>query len=435
MTTIFIDRRKNPKGKNLPNKQRFFNKAKKEIKKAIKDSIKNKKIEDIGNDEKVIIPATDLEEPVFGNDFYSGKKYFVFPGNDRFEEGDIIEKSNDRSGQGQGKNKGSAEGGGEDDFVFVMNRDEFLEFFFEDLELPNLIRKDLKIIENYKLQREGFSNTGPVSNLDIVRSYKSSLGRRIALKRPKSDELDYYYEKLEEAKEKDDKEEVKRLELIIEEIERRAKTIPFIDNIDLRYRRYEYKPIYISSAVMFCLMDVSGSMTELKKDYAKRFFLLLYIFLQKFYKKVDIVFIRHTSEAKEVSEDEFFNSKETGGTVVSTALKLTKETIQQRYPSNSWNIYICQASDGDNYHDDNKEVVKYVNELLDIVQYYSYVQVDPDEERSVSFFSNGNKYSDPDNLFNILNEISKIRKNIQCKIVFRKNQIWEVFKELFKKEK
>lgn len=433
--TIFIDRRKNPKGKNLPNKQRFFNKAKKSIIKTIKDSIRNKKIEDIGNNEKVIIPASDLEEHIFGHDFSSGKKHYIFSGNDRFDEGDMIEKSNEGSGEGQGKNKASKEGNGEDNFVFVLNRDEFLEFFFEDLELPNLVRKNLKIIENYKLQREGFSNTGPISNLDIIKSYKSSLGRRIALKRPNSEELDEYYEKLKKAKEDNNEEEIKKLEIIIDEMERKIKIIPFISDIDLKYRRYEYKPIYISSAVMFCLMDVSGSMTELKKDYAKRFFLLLYIFLQKFYKKVDIVFIRHTNEAKEVTEEEFFNSKETGGTVVSTALELSKEIIQNKYPPNSWNIYICQASDGDNYNDDNQKVVQYVNELLDITQYYSYIQIDPDEERSNIFFKNGNRYSDPDNLFNVLNEISKSRKNIQCKIIFKKSQIWEVFRELFKKEK
>lgn len=435
MSTIFIDRRKNPSGKNFPNKQRFLKKASEAIKKTIRDSIKNKKIQDIGNNEKVVIPASDLEEYMFEHDFSTGKKHFVFPGNDRFDEGDVIEKSQSGSGGGKGS-KGSNEGEGEDNFVFVLNRDEFLEFFFEDLELPNMVRKNLNIIEKYKLQREGYSSTGPFCNLDIIKSYKSSLGRRIALKRPTENEIEEYRKMLQQAEEEGDEQKKIHYENLIKELEKKLKRIPFIDDIDLRYRRYEYKPNFISSAVMFCLMDVSGSMTEIRKDYAKRFFLLLYLFLQKFYKKVNIVFIRHTTNAKEVSEEEFFKSKESGGTVVSSALELALEIIEKRYDPSQWNIYICQASDGDNYEDDNIKVKELVNKLLDITQYYAYIQIDPDEERAMSMFNNGyNKYLNSENLFNILNEISKIRKNLQCKIIFRKNEIWEVFRELFKKEK
>ena len=116
----------------------------------------------------------------------------------------------------------------------------------------------------------------------------------------------------------------------------------------MRYRRFEPQPKPVAQAVMFCLMDVSGSMTEHMKDLAKRFFALLYLFLKRRYKHVDIVFIRHTHEAREVDEETFFYSPETGGTVVSTALEEMARIVDDRYPPDDWNIYAAQASDGDN---------------------------------------------------------------------------------------
>ena len=108
---------------------------------------------------------------------------------------------------------------------------------------------------------------------------------------------------------------------------------------------------------MFCLMDVSGSMDEERKDIAKRFFILLYLFLTRNYERIEVVFIRHHTIAKEVDEDEFFHSRESGGTVVSSALKLMQEIIRERYPLTEWNIYAAQASDGDNWDDDSSSAI------------------------------------------------------------------------------
>src|SRR5256885_5933521 len=129
-------------------------------------------------------------------------------------------------------------------------------------------------------------------------------------------------------------------------------TVAFLDPIDLRFRNRTRVPAPISQAVMFCVMDVSGSMDQDRKDLAKRFFILLYLFLTRHYEKIDIVFIRHHTQAAEVSEDEFFHSQESGGTVVSSALVLLDQIIRARYPSGDWNIYVAQASDGDNFGDD-----------------------------------------------------------------------------------
>ena len=129
--------------------------------------------------------------------------------------------------------------------------------------------------------------------------------------------------------------------------------MPFLDTNDLRYNLHVKRPVPTSQAVMFCLMDVSGSMDQQIKDMAKRFYLLLYMFLKRHYERTDIVFIRHHTVAKEVDEQEFFYSRETGGTVVSSALRLMKEVIDARYSPNEWNIYGAQASDGDNWNDDS----------------------------------------------------------------------------------
>ena len=183
------------------------------------------------------------------------------------------------------------------------------------------------------------------------------MARRISLKRPKLGELEALREEIEKAKARGADDEVERLTLLLEKSERRSKIIPFIDPLDVRYRRFERVPKPNTEAVMFCLMDVSGSMTEAMKDLAKRFFMLLHVFLIRRYRHVDVVFIRHTSTAEEVDEETFFYSRETGGTVVSTALEKMLEIARARYSTDRWNIYGAQASDGDNYGADSSRCV------------------------------------------------------------------------------
>src|SRR5262249_52632263 len=149
-----------------------------------------------------------------------------------------------------------------------------------------------------------------------------------------------------------------------------------IDPVDIRFNRFEPMPLPNSNAVMFCLMDVSGSMGEREKDLAKRFFVLLHLFLKRRYDRIDMVFIRHTHQAQEVDEDTFFHSTQSGGTVVSTALEEMRRIIQERYPSKDWNIYAAQASDGDNLTGDSDNCVHLLNdELMRLCQYYAYVEI------------------------------------------------------------
>ena len=167
----------------------------------------------------------------------------------------------------------------------------------------------------------------------------------------------------------------------VEALQRRVRRIPFLDPLDLRFRNRVRIPQPTAKAVMFCLMDVSGSMDEERKDIAKRFFILLYLFLMRHYEKTDVIFIRHHTQATEVSEAEFFEATETGGTVVSSALVLMHDIIQARYPGSDWNIYGAQASDGENWHNDSARCGELLlDKLLPVLRYFAYVQVAGDEQ-------------------------------------------------------
>ncbi|MGI9336011.1 MAG: YeaH/YhbH family protein, partial [Gammaproteobacteria bacterium] len=169
-----------------------------------------------------------------------------------------------------------------------------------------------------------------------------------------------------------------------ERLRRRLGAIPFIDTFDLRFNNRIQQPKPTTQAVMFCLMDVSGSMDEQRKELAKRFFILLYLFLTRSYERIDVVFIRHHVFAKEVEEEEFFYARETGGTVVSSALKLMSEICTDRYPTADWNIYAAQASDGENWGDDSsvcRELL--LEELMPRVQYFAYVEITPDSHQGL----------------------------------------------------
>lgn len=370
-----IDRRLNPSGKSLPNRQRFLRRAGKILREAVRNMSASRPIREIGEAGVVIIPARGIDEPSFhtGSD---GAHARVLPGNKEFIEGDRIAR---QGGSGSGKGKGSGAqagngGGGEDEFKVALSAEEFLNLFLEDLELPDLERRKLSLTESDGLRRAGYQRGGSPANLALTRTMRNALSRRMALKRPKPEEIETARRAVEDAQDEIE-EDVLRAEL--EALELRTKSIPYLDPIDIRYRRFEPSPRPIAQAVMFCVMDVSGSMTEHMKDVAKRFFMLLYVFLERRYKQVEVVFIRHTDEAKEVDEKTFFESRETGGTRVSAALEETLRIMEGRYPAADWNIYVAQASDGDNESGDNDKSITLMRDgILPLCQYYAYLEID-----------------------------------------------------------
>ena len=369
--SYIIDRRLNSKDKSAVNRQRFIKRYKKHIKKAVSDAVTQRSITDMERGEDISIPQNDISEPVFGHG-KGGVRKNVLPGNKEFIAGDKIRRPDGGGGTGAGAGSASDSGEGMDEFVFQITQDEFLEFMFEDLELPNLVRRQLAATETFKLVKAGISEEGTPNQLNVVRSMRSAYARRIALSGKKRRRRKEIINELETAEGSRSVALREELELL----ERKLAAIPFIDDFDLKYNIQKKQPQPSSKAVMFCLMDVSGSMDQRTKDIAKRFFILLYLFLQRNYEKTEVVFIRHHSTANEVDEEEFFYSRETGGTVVSSALKLTQEIIDERYPVSEWNIYGAQASDGDNWTNDSSICHDLLaNELLPLLQYYCYIEI------------------------------------------------------------
>ena len=426
MNMNIVDRRANPKGKSLSNRQRFLARARVEVKSAVQEALRKRKVADVGHGEKVAIPTRGISEPIFHHNRRTGRTDHVVPGNKEYLRGDEIPRPN--GGEGQGGREGSPDGSGEDAFEFTLTREEFLDMFFEDLELPDLVKKSLKDTTAVDLQRAGYTVTGTPSNLSVPRTMRNSMGRRIALRRPKLSDMEALRAKVEEARARGDDEETERLAKELERIERRSKIIPYIDPIDVRYRRFDRVPKPNTEAVMFCLMDVSGSMTEAMKDLAKRFFMLLHVFLTRRYRHVDIVFIRHTSTAEEVDEETFFYSRETGGTVVSTALEKMLEIARARYPTDRWNIYGAQASDGDNYGADSGRCVSLLgNDVLPLCQYFAYIEVGDGLGGSLTGLSRDS------DLWRAYNEVAPAHPHFAMRRVGDPAQIFSVFHELFAK--
>src|SRR5579864_1308118 len=370
-----VDRRLNPSGKNLANRQRFMRRAKSLIRKAVHESSASRSIKDADQAGEVALPAQGVHEPSFHRSATGGTRERLLPGNKQYIEGDTVPRP--QGGSGGGGSEGSPDGEGQDDFRFALSREEFIDLFLEDLELPDLVKRRVVDAEAVSWHRAGYSVSGSPANLALLRTVRNSLSRRIALKRPKPHEIQQLRDEIA-ALSPDGEEQARRLELE-EELARKLRRtglIPYIDPLDVRYRRFESQPKPVAQAVMFCLMDVSGSMTEHMKDLAKRFYVLLYIFLKRRYKHVDVVFIRHTHQAQEVDEDTFFHSPETGGTVVSTALEEMERIVRSRFRPSDWNIYAAQASDGDNMPSDTSKTIMLIcEEILPIAQYVAYLEV------------------------------------------------------------
>jgi len=429
----FIDRRLNPKDKSLGNRQRFLRRAREQIKQVVNQSIKDRKLTDIASGGDLAIPSKGIGEPRFVHSGEEGVRERVLPGNKEFMPGDRLPKP--KQGEGGAGKEGADDGDGEDEFVFTLSREEFLDLFFEDLALPDLIKTDLKELTSTSLRRAGFARTGNPANLDVARTMRNSLGRRIALKRPDSTVIEKLERQIEEQRAGADLEEQapKALRALQEELDiltRRQKIVAYIDPVDVRYRQREPVQVPNTRAVMFCLMDVSGSMGEREKDLAKRFFVLLHLFLKRRYEQIDVVFIRHTHEAQEVDEDTFFYNRQTGGTVVSSALTKMLEVQKARYPADSWNIYAAQASDGENFSGDSETCVRLLSEaVMPLCQYYAYVEIL--DEREYELFGNPDMGAQ---LWRAYKEVKSDWRNFAMKRIARPADIYPVFRELFEKQ-
>jgi uncharacterized sporulation protein YeaH/YhbH (DUF444 family) len=410
-----VDRRLNPGSKSLENRQRFLRRAKALVQGAVKKSSQDRDIKDVLEGGEVSIPLDGMNEPRFRRE--GGTRDMVLPGNKKFIEGDILP----RSGEGSGRGSDPGEGDGEDAFRFVLSRDEFVDLFLDDLELPDLAKRKLAEAESEGLRRAGYATSGSPANISVSRTVRLALARRVALRRPRPETIAEL-----EAEIADCGDEARRIELMAELAALKAKLrrIPFIDPIDIRYRRFETMPKPVAQAVMFCLMDVSGSMSEHMKDLAKRFYMLLYVFLTRRYRHVEIVFIRHTDRAEEVDEDTFFHGPASGGTLVSSALQAMHEIVRSRFRPADWNIYAAQASDGDNSGSDGAAVSRLLTEMiLPVSQFFAYLEVGE---------TGGSTFDMPDSsLWTLYQRLRADGVPLSMRKVSDRSEIFPVFHDLF----
>jgi len=413
-----IDRRLNGRNKSAVNRERFLRRYKDQIRKAVHGMIRDRSIQDMDQGGEINLPARDISEPTFRHGA-GGDREMVHPGNREFAKGDAIDRP--QGGEGQGGNE-PGEGEAVDQFTFSLSRAEFLNLFFEDLELPHLARNQLGEVSQKKWQRAGYTTTGSPSMLSISRTLKSSLARRVALSVKARAALEDAEERLAKALSAGaPADEIRTLEQDVEDCRERLARVPFLDDLDLRYRNRVSVSIPMARAVMFCLMDVSGSMDEGKKDLAKRFFTLLYLFLSRKYEHVDLVFIRHTDNAEEVDEQTFFYDPKSGGTIVLSALELMREIVEKRYPPTAWNVYAAQASDGDSFGADAGKSARFLAEhLLPASRYFAYIEIpDSQEARKSSLWA---EYE------------QKLEPHFVMRRICERGEIYPVFHDLFKKE-
>jgi uncharacterized sporulation protein YeaH/YhbH (DUF444 family) len=235
------------------------------------------------------------------------------------------------------------------------------------------------------MTRSGFSKDGIPPRLDLLKTFKQAIARRIATRE--------------------------------DDFEPR-----FLDELDLRYRHFVKKPYPIAQAHVFFLMDVSGSMDEQKKGLAKKFFLLLFLFLEQQYEKIEITFVRHTQNAEECTEQEFFYDTQSGGTMVSTGLEKINDIIDERVDLNHMNVYVAQASDGDNWTMDDAGCVDQLTKLIQKVQYFVYVQIEDEYEK------------DYDDLYNLYENVAKETDKLNLAKIIDEKDVFPALKFLFKKE-
>lgn len=399
--------------KSLSNRQRFIERNKQQIRKQVGESIGDISIDSMrGRNGTYRVPIRGTKEPAPHQDRRTGNHDFVIPGKGDVNRHDTFDKP--QQGGGSGGREGSPDGEGQDDYAFNLTYEEFLEFFMADLELPDMIKKSGESEVEFKSRRAGYSTSGALSNLDVGVTIKQSLARKIALGRPSKQTIAELEAALAAAETDEDRAAAQqRLDAAL----LRQRRVPWVADIDLRFKAFTQEPVPTTHAVMFCVMDVSASMGEHEKDLAKRFMLLLNLLLHKKYQKVEVVFVRFHTHASECSEDEFFKGQETGGTNVLPAVKLVEQILTERY-SQDWNCYLAMASDGDGWGQDLRDTEAKLREMLKDFQYCAYLET---SER------------DDSGMWEMFDTLQEKHEHVQMRRTNERSEIWPLFRELYKK--
>lgn len=363
---------------------RHRQKVRQAIRENISDIIAEESIIGQSRDKIVKVPIRGIREYqfIFGDDNPG-----VGTGNGGTEIGQVIEDATNQGGTG-----GSGDQPGVDYYETEITLEELIDILFEDLELPNMERKKLREVQvETARKRKGFRKVGVHVHLDKKRTAISRIRRKLAIGGGERDRA---------------------------ETQRR---FPFHPD-DLTYRRMSRDIRLQSNAVVICIMDTSGSMDIMKKYLARSFFFLLYQFVRTRYHNVDVVFIAHHIEAREVSEQEFFTKGESGGTMISSGYRKALEIIDERYHPALWNIYAFHCSDGDNWEADNRAALQAASRLCDLANLFGYGEIKP---------LNTSIYGD-----SLLELFGKLRRaNFHSLLIENKEDIWSSFKAFLSHER
>jgi uncharacterized protein len=429
---IFVDRRKTGRGKSINNRQKLLRRIKGAIKQANPMDIDSGGVTKTGTGASskaltnpVRITRKALAEPTIHYAPSTGVRDVILIGNDVWERGDEFPVSGKSRGKG-GNNAGNGEDG-EDDFIVNISRDEFLEVFFEDCELPDLRETHEKDLPEAVQKPAGFQKNGSPGQLSVIRSFKNSLGRRVALTSSSREELrtlEEEYQALMCGELTDDvQSRLSVIEGLMIDLRNKINTVGLFEEVDLRYRKTDHVQVKSADAVFLMIMDVSGSMDEDKKRIARKFFSLQYAFIKRKYPNTDLVFIAHTTEPYEMSEEEFFSTRINGGTIVSPAYTLAHKIIKERYDATQTNIYVSGASDGDNWEEDNQVVISEIQEsgFLTKLRYMVYAQV-------------GQQYGGyGTNLLPTMQTIANENKKVKCLKIESEGEVFSAFKSVYGK--
>jgi sporulation protein YhbH len=358
------------------------------VRQAIRDNIADIIAEEsiIGKDRDRIIkvPIRGIKEYRF---IYGNQAPGVGQGNGQSQPGQVVGRE---KGDAQGQPDRAGDKPGVDYYETDVRLDELIELMFEDLELPDLERKRLREIPSERTaKRKGYRQVGIRQRLDKRRTMLARVKRMMA------------------TRERDPAADQRRF--------------PFHDD-DLTYKHLITDVREESNAVVVCIMDTSGSMDTMKKYLARCFFFLLYQFIRSKYRNVEIVFIAHHTEGKEVTEEEFFHKGESGGTLISSGYQKALDIIAERYHPSLWNIYAFHCSDGDNFDTDNGNALRAAKELTEVCNLFGYGEIKPMGARAYE-----------SSMLNVFRRLDA--ENFQTVLIERKEDVWPSFKALLAKER
>jgi len=329
--------------RSAADRKRHKAKIDKALREGIKDVIADESIIGQDGNKKVKIPVKGIKEYQFVYGENDQNKKAASAGDKQIKRGQVLRK---KGSKGKGKPDKASNKAGEEYYEVEVTLDELAEYLFADLELPDLEKKKFKFIKDKKPKRSGYRKKGLRSKL----SKKETIKRKIRRKKRAIAAGTWNPES--------------------------GERFPFHED-DLKYKHLKMKNENNNSAAIFFLMDVSGSMDKEKKYLARSFYFILYQFLRYKYDNVEVVFISHSTDAKEVSEEEFFQRATMGGTIISSALEMEKDIINKRYHPSSWNIYTFYSGDGENWSFDNPKAVKLFEDLKNLSQMICYAEIDP----------------------------------------------------------